>query len=131
MLNAFFAATLTIFAPPSGPPIVCEISMTNWCIVQLPSTIEMKDAGKSREWNIATNPDTVTAQVRISEDKFCGGELRYRPDADPATFRFEAPGEHCGLTLSVSSQGPDVRPEALVRMLIMLKHHDHWEPARF
>jgi hypothetical protein len=91
----------------------------------------MKDAGKTREWNITTNADTATAQVRISEDKFCSGELAYRPGGDPAAFRFEAPEQHCGLTLTVSREIADGRAAGLIGGLIMLKHGNHWRPARF
>lgn len=105
--------------------------MTKWCIVQLPSMIEMRDTGKTREWTIFTTADTTIAQIRISEDKFCDGDLTYLPGSTSGTFKFEAPGNRCGLRVSVSGQSASVSPNALVQMLIMLKRHDRWEPVRF
>ena len=84
--------SLAISASASSPPIACEISMENWCIVQLPSTIQLRDADKTREWTITTTADTSKARVHVSEDKFCDGEVRYRPNAAPRGFRFEARG---------------------------------------
>jgi hypothetical protein len=131
MLHALSLAVSALFSPPSSPPIVCEISMEEWCIVQLPSTIEMHQTGRTREWTITTNADTARAQVRISENKFCDGELSFQGDAGLSAYRFEALREHCGLTVVVSGQDPNVRPKTVVEMLIMLKRGGQWQTVRF
>lgn len=129
MLSILSLAVFALISPASAPPIVCEISMGNWCIVQLPSTIEMREAGNTRSWIIKTAHDTARAEVRIDEDKFCDGELTRRADVSHRVFRFEAAGEHCGLTVSVSSEDHSVSPEAMVRMLIMFKGRGRWQPV--
>ena len=50
--------------------------MQNWCIVQLPSTVQLKDDVSVREWTVTLSKDVAPATIIIVEKKFCDGELR-------------------------------------------------------
>lgn len=120
-------APLILMASGSPPEVTCEISMKSWCIVQLPSVIEMIDMNTSREWTIKTNQDTARAQVSIIEDKFCDGQLNpvLHPGPDHDTL-FIRSDQGCGLRIIVSNHDDNVKPEVLVRNIIMLKDGNHW-----
>ncbi len=125
MLAALISLTLMASAP--APQISCEISMKSWCIVQLPSVVEMKDRGNTREWTIKTNQDVSKAEISISENKFCDGPLNpiLHRSLDHDTFLISS-DQSCGLRIVVSKHNANVKPEALIEDIIMLRDGARW-----
>ncbi len=122
---------LALLASTSLPSPSCEIAMRNWCIAQLPHTIEMKEADGTREWRILTSSDFAKAEVRIIEDRFCGGELSVDSrSASDGSFAFVSEAG-CGFRVSVSGNDPAVNPRFIVGYLIRLKRGEHWVPVGF
>jgi len=124
---------LALIATASSPPMECEISMTNWCIVRLSSSIEMRETGSTREWKIRTNRDVAEAEISIVEDKFCGGALSYKAERSLVhdTFVILSNIKNCGLRVSVSRYGSGVNPKSLAGMAIMLRSGRDWKVVRF
>jgi hypothetical protein len=125
MLSVIALWTLTASVP--SPPIVCDVSMKNWCIVQLPSTVGMTDEENTRKWTVKTNQDVATAEISIIEDKFCDGPLKpvLLSGSDPGTF-FIKSSQGCGLQIIVSTHDADVKPGALAKNIIMLRSGNRW-----
>ncbi len=125
MLTALISLALMVSA--QAPPISCEISMTSWCIVQIPSAIELRDGGNTREWTIKTNRDVSEAEISISENKFCDGPLSptLHRSLDQKTFLISS-GQGCGLRIVVSKHNANVKPEALIKDIIMLRDGVRW-----
>ena len=125
MFSALISLALIASAP--APQTSCEISTKSWCIVQVPSVIEMKDEGNIREWKIKTNQDVSEAEISISENKFCDGPLNptLHHGVDHDTFLISS-GQGCGLRIVVSKHSANVKPEELIKDVIMLRDGARW-----
>lgn len=119
--------SLALMVSAQAPKTSCAISMESWCIVQLPSSIEMKDGGNTREWTIETNQDVSEAEISITEDKFCDGPLSptLHRTLDHDTFLISSE-QSCGLRIVVSKHNANVEPEALIEDTVMLRDGDRW-----
>lgn len=123
-----FLSALALYSSSQAPATKCEIAMEKWCIVQLTSTVQMKDTGLAREWTISLNQDVVAANIRIVEDKFCDGELRFdRIRNAKNEFTISSSG-NCGLRVSVYAENQSVDSQALLYQIIMLRKDNRWLP---
>jgi hypothetical protein len=119
-IMAFFAG--------SAPALKCDIAMENWCIVQLPSSVSMKDAPRSREWTVSLSKDVSESKIRIIEDKFCDGILSYKPNQNSDEEFQILSTDNCGIHISVLKKEPAVASRALVERLILLRKTGDWVP---
>ena len=125
MLTALISLALMVSV--QTPQTSCEISMKSWCIVQVPSAIELRDGGNTREWTIKTNQDVSEAEISISENKFCDGPLSptLHRSLDHETFLIIS-RQGYGLRIVVSKHNANVKPEALIKDIIMLRDGVRW-----
>lgn len=122
-MMSMIVGALALLTASQSPPIRCEITMRSWCIIQLPSTVEMTDDGRSREWKIILRKDVARAEIRIHEDKFCDGELRLQEETRTRdTFEIVSQSG-CGLAVVVSNYGPGIVPKTLLQKILLLRKH--------
>lgn len=119
------AASLAIAAPASK----CDISMENWCIAQLPSSVTMKETSGHREWTISLNEDVSSSIIRIVEDKFCDGSLDHRRvQVSDKEFKLLSASD-CGLHIHVLSKEENISSKTLIERSIFLRKDDRWLPV--
>lgn len=122
--------TLAMLFSVQAPAIHCQITMTSWCIVQLPSIIELADDGKIRRWKISLNKDVSEAVIVVSEDKFCDGELQYvNKDTSDTQFVFLT-NSSCGLRINIDGAKNSASTNSLLGLALLLKRESRWIPAR-
>jgi hypothetical protein len=126
MISAVMLALTQVVS--TAPPIECEIILSTWCIVELPSTVSMQDNGRQREWKITLSENTIAGVVTIVEDKFCGGPLsnsfRIVAEEQQASLRSLSESS-CGLTFRVSGPAA-LHAGAVVGLTVMVKGNSGW-----
>lgn len=114
----------------SAPAIKCDIAMGNWCIAQLPSSISMKDTSRRREWTVSLSKDVSASTIRIVEDKFCDGHLKYNgAKATEGDFQILSSGG-CGIHVTVLAKEPNIASKELVERLVLIRESGGWVPLK-